>query len=125
MPEVDRGRCDSRNILGVIMEIDLTKVLYIIGTKDGILNSLYTRNQFTICKEGTVNISAVPLIGSQGYNRCNCKTLAEMIFLCPESQISCTALSAIIVCHAKTNDIHVGTYHDVFIYLFLFLYQLM
>ena len=46
VPDVDRGRCDSRNILVVIMEADLTKDLYKIGTKDGILNSLYARNQF-------------------------------------------------------------------------------
>ena len=26
--DVDRGRCNSRNILGVIMEVDLTKDLY-------------------------------------------------------------------------------------------------
>ena len=39
VPDVDRGRYDSRNILGVIMEADLTKDLYRIGTKDGTLNS--------------------------------------------------------------------------------------
>ena len=37
--DVDRGKYDSRNILGVIMEADLTKDLNKIGTKDGILNS--------------------------------------------------------------------------------------
>ena len=37
--DVDRGRCDSRNILGVIMEVDITKDLYRVGTKDDILNS--------------------------------------------------------------------------------------
>ena len=42
--DVDRGRCDSRNILGVILEADLTKDLYRIGTKDGILNLWYDRN---------------------------------------------------------------------------------
>ena len=47
VPDVDRGRCDSRNILGVIMGPDLTKDLYKIGTKDGILNAWYTRNQFS------------------------------------------------------------------------------
>ena len=88
VPDVDR-RCDSRNlgILGVIMEVDPTKDLHKIGTEDGILNLLYTRNQFTTCTEGTVNISDVPsivslrecaekasLFGGQGYKRCNCKT---------------------------------------------------
>ena len=62
MPDVDRGRCDSRNILGVIIEADLTKDLNRIGIKDGILNSWYARNQFSA--EGTVNIADVPSVNS-------------------------------------------------------------
>ena len=62
VPDVDRGRCDSRNILGEIMEADVTKDLYRIGTKDGILNSWYARNQFSTCTEGTVNIADVPSV---------------------------------------------------------------
>ena len=31
--DIDRGRCDSTNILGVIMEANLTKDLYRVGTK--------------------------------------------------------------------------------------------
>ena len=34
VPDLDRGRCDSRNILRVIIEVDLTKDLYKIGTKE-------------------------------------------------------------------------------------------
>ena len=88
VPDVDRGRCDSRKISEVITEVDLTKGLHKIGTKDGILNSLYTRNQLTTCTEGAVDISDVSsvnisfrecagkgsLFGGQGYKRCNCKT---------------------------------------------------
>ena len=88
VPDVDRGRCDSRNILGVIMEADLTKDLYRIGNKDGILNSWYAKKQFSTCTEGTVNIAGVPsvniflrecagkasLFGGQRYRRCYCKT---------------------------------------------------
>ena len=62
MPNVERGRYDSRNILGVIVEADLTKDLHRTGTKDGILNSWYTRNQFGTCTEGTVNIADVPSV---------------------------------------------------------------
>ena len=43
VPDVDRGRCDSRSILGVIMEADLTKDLYRIRTK-----GWYTK--FVVCK---------------------------------------------------------------------------
>ena len=89
VPDVDRGRCDSRNILGVILEADLTKDLHRVGTKDGILNSWYTRSQFSTCTEGTVNIADVPsvnmslrecagkasLFAGQGYRRCNCKNI--------------------------------------------------
>ena len=88
VPDVVRGGCDSRNILGVIMEADHTKNMYRIGNKDGILNSWYARNQFGTCTEGTVNIADIPsvnislregagkasLFGGQGYRRCNCKT---------------------------------------------------
>ena len=59
VPDVDRGRCDSRSILGVIMEADLTKDFYRIGTMDGILNSWYARNQFSACTEDTVNITDI------------------------------------------------------------------
>ena len=62
VPDVDRGRRDSRNMLGIIMEADLTKDLYRIGTKDVILNTWYARNQFSACTEGTVNIADVPSV---------------------------------------------------------------
>ena len=48
--------------LRVIMESDVTKDLYRLGTKDDILNSWYARNQFSKCKEGTVNIADVPSV---------------------------------------------------------------
>ena len=75
VPDVDRGRCDSRNIFGVIMKADLTKYLYRIGAKNGILNSWYVRNQFSKCTEGTVNIAddvKASLFGGKAYRRCNC-----------------------------------------------------
>ena len=62
VPEIDCGRCDSRNVLRVMMKADLTKDLYKVGSKDGILNSWYARNQFGTCIEGTVNIPAVPSV---------------------------------------------------------------
>ena len=104
--DVDRGRCDSRNIFGVIVEVDLTKDLYKIGTKDGILNSLYTRNQFTLCTEGTNNISDVSSIDillkvcagkaspfdGQGYKRCNSKTSCRKNFCsCRKSNKLCNS----------------------------------
>ena len=43
------GKCDSRNILGVIVEAALTKDLHKIVTKIGMLNLRYSQNQFNTC----------------------------------------------------------------------------
>ena len=106
VPEVDRGRCDSRNILGVIMEADLTKGLFRIGTKDVILNLWYARNQFSTCTEGTANMAGVPsvnmslrkcaskasLFGGEGYRRCNCKiSCRSNICSCRKSNKLCNS----------------------------------
>ena len=109
--DADHRRCDSRIILGVIMEADLTKYLYRIGTKDGILNMPYARNQFSTCKEGTVNITDVPsvnvslrecpgkasLFGGQGYRRCNCKTS------CRSNLCSCRKSSYLCYCKCHSS----------------------
>ena len=42
------------------------------------------------------------------------KHCAKIIFVSVESQMRCATLSAIIVCHSKTNDIRVGIHHYVF-----------
>lgn len=60
---------------------------YSIGTKEGKLKQMYSRNQFTICKETIIAIDDVPegievslrecarkfsSVGGQGYHRCFC-----------------------------------------------------
>ncbi|KAK9712776.1 hypothetical protein QE152_g24731 [Popillia japonica] len=85
IPDVDRARSDLRNILGVILVVEDNN--YSIGTKLGKLQQMYSRNQFTICKQSMVAIDDVPesvevslrecakkssCVGDQGYNRCFC-----------------------------------------------------
>ncbi|KAK9685207.1 hypothetical protein QE152_g38215 [Popillia japonica] len=85
IPDVDRARGDLRNILGVILAVEDNN--YSIGTKVGKLQQMYSRNQFTICKQSMVAIDDVPesvevslrecarkssCVGGQGYNRCFC-----------------------------------------------------
>lgn len=41
VPEFDIEKCDSRNILGIILEVDEDKDLYEIGTKDGLWHKHY------------------------------------------------------------------------------------
>ncbi|XP_050518938.1 uncharacterized protein LOC126893041 [Diabrotica virgifera virgifera] len=86
VPDVDRARSDQRNLLATVTEIT-EKKLYKLGTKYGILNQLYSRNQFTVCKEKFISIEEIPdteislrecarkssNCGGQGYSRCGCK----------------------------------------------------
>ncbi|KAF4523837.1 hypothetical protein B566_EDAN013605 [Ephemera danica] len=44
--DVDRSRIAPRNVMGVVMRFDEEKQLYQIGTKDGVLDKLYCRNEF-------------------------------------------------------------------------------
>ncbi|XP_029348199.1 SCAN domain-containing protein 3-like [Acyrthosiphon pisum] len=84
IPDVDRARSDLRCVLGVIMSVKDN--FYEIGTTEGKLQQLYSRNQFTICKEKFVQIEDIPgnsislreaarcfsNLGGQGYDRCTC-----------------------------------------------------
>ena len=97
------------------MEADLTKDLYRIGTKDGILNSWYARNQFSTCTEGTVNIADVPSVnislrecaGKRHYfvvkdiEDVTAKHCVEVTFAREESQTSYATLNITIVYRVK------------------------
>lgn len=86
VPDVDRGKADARNILGVVMET--SEGFFKIGTPDGILNQLYSRNQFTICQEKLIDVASIPTIQlplrtiataqslgtGQGMVKCSCKS---------------------------------------------------
>lgn len=90
IPDVDRARSDPRNLLAVILEVQ-NEEFYQLGTKQGRLSQLYTRNQFTICEEKFILLDDVPdlaislrecvrktsLSGGQGYQRCVCKGQCE------------------------------------------------
>ena len=48
----------SKNLMGVIMSNE--NDLYSIGTDQGILTSLYSRNQFEVCQTKFLEISTIP-----------------------------------------------------------------
>ena len=87
IPDVDRGRADFLNLTGVVMEANPGGV-YKIGTKYGVLDQLFTRNQFSPCLAKFLAISEVPegslsvreaarssSIGlGQGFFKCSCTT---------------------------------------------------
>ena len=64
VPDVDRGRCDLRNILGVVTHVNHDNKTYKIGTQFGRINSSYACNQFTTCKEKLMQLENVP--GQEG-----------------------------------------------------------
>lgn len=49
IPDLDRGRGDHQNITAIILgEHD---GFFTLGIKAGIINRLYVRNKFLVCKE--------------------------------------------------------------------------
>ncbi|XP_043478772.1 SCAN domain-containing protein 3-like [Leptopilina heterotoma] len=59
IPSVDRGKGDSRSVIGIVMEVS-AEGYYKIGTKHGIIRSLYSRNQLSSCDEKFLNLEEVP-----------------------------------------------------------------
>jgi len=50
IPDIDRAKMDPRSIIAVITDVK-GEEFYELATKLGKLKALYTRNQFTSCKE--------------------------------------------------------------------------
>jgi len=85
IPDFDRAKMDPRSIIAVITDIKDVE-FYELATKLGKLKALYTRNQFTLCKEnflsneevGTEEISVrevvnkLSLVAGQGFRKCSC-----------------------------------------------------
>jgi len=46
VPGLDRGRLAPRNVLAVVIDVN-SSGLYLLGTKEGLLERLYSRNEFT------------------------------------------------------------------------------
>ena len=91
VPDVDRGRCEFRNIKAVVLEC-MSNGLYKLGTKHGVLKQAYSRNKFTPVKESFLELAEVPkdrevsvrevaredsLGTGQGFVKCGCKTGCE------------------------------------------------
>lgn len=105
---LDRGKGDARNILGVVME-KTADGFYKIGTKHGVISSLYARNQIQSCKEQFFKIEDVPNIelslreisghsssfGGQGFQRCNCTKK------CTTNSCKCKRLK--LLCNSKCH----------------------
>jgi len=105
IPDIGRAKMDPRSIIAVITDIK-DEEFYELGTKLGKLKALYTRNQFTLCKENFLSIEEVgteeisirevvnklSLVGGQGFRKCNCskKCTTKMCF-CKSANLLCNS----------------------------------
>ena len=110
VPDVDRGRGDFRNVMGVIMGVK-SNGLYQIGTHHGTLEQLYSRNQFSPWPTEQIFITIDQVPGNnitlrevarldsngtgQGFIRCSCKSKCTGRGKCLKANIICNSK-----CHA-------------------------
>ena len=59
IPNLDRGKVEAKNLVGVIMNVT-DDGFYKIGTKEGTISSMFARNQIFECKETFLKTDEVP-----------------------------------------------------------------
>ena len=116
IPSVDRGKGDSKNIIGVVLE-KTEDNLYKIGTKSGTIDKLCTCNQIQSCKQSFLTIEEVKddpisvrsinktesLFNGQGFIKCECnKKSLNNRCLCQKVRFY-VILNVTIVHHVATN----------------------
>ena len=113
VPMVDRGRGDARNILGVIVNRDITTDIYTIAVKARVLKGGYARNQFDLCPQKLLSMTDVNLdkhvslrsaviaesaSGGQDLVKCNCGGGAKK---CQTNKCSC--FKAKLMCNSRCH----------------------
>ena len=58
IPEVDRGRCEFPNIHAIVLSIN-DAGMYKLGTKEGELKGVYSRNQFEPLPEPLLSVEDI------------------------------------------------------------------
>jgi len=105
VPELDRERLAPRNVLAVVVDV-ISSGLYLLGTKEGLLERLYARNEYTTADNNFIEAHDVPssslsllsasmlTSGSkQGSVSCHCKRYS-------------VDKSANVVCHSNSSCKH-------------------
>ena len=59
VPDVDRGRLACRNVLAVVVDVS-SSGLYQLGTKEGLLERLCARSEFTCADNNFIGAHDVP-----------------------------------------------------------------
>jgi len=106
-PYLDRGRLAPRNVLAVVVDVN-SSGLYLLGTKEGLLERLYARNEFTTtdnfieahdAPSNTLSLRSASMITSgskQGFVSCHCKRY------CIDKKCKC--LSKNMKCNSKCHS---------------------
>jgi len=105
IPDIDRAKMDPRSIIAVNTDIKYEE-FYDLATKFGQLKALYTRNQFTLCKENFLSIEEIgteeisvrevvnkfSLVGGQGFRKYNSsKKCTTKMCLCKSANLLCNS----------------------------------
>ena len=59
VPDVDRGRNCPRNVMGVVLESLDHGLFYRIGVQNGVLEKLFSRNEFQVPMQGNIYYSVM------------------------------------------------------------------
>ena len=59
VPDLDRGRLAPRNVLVVVVDVSFSG-LYLLGMKEGLLEQLNARNEFTTAENNFIEAHDVP-----------------------------------------------------------------
>ena len=109
VPDVDRGRLAPRNVLDVVLKIN-ENGLYKLGTKEGELERIYSRNEFSLADSSFIDLSDVPISTSlslrhasavttgakQGFVMCHCKRYCDTK--------RCKCRSKEVLCNSKCHN---------------------
>jgi len=111
VPDLDRGRLAPRNVLAVVVDV-ISSGLYVLVTKEGLLERLYARNAFTTADNNFIEAHDVPsrslslrsasLVTSgskQGFVSCHCKRY------CVDKECKCLSknIKCISKCHSNSS----------------------
>ena len=110
VPDLDRGRLAPRNVLAVVVDVT-SSGFYLLGTKEGLLERLYVRNEFTTADNNFIEAHDVPssslslrsasmMSGSkQGFVSCHCKKYCiDKKCKCLSKNMKCNSM-----CHSNSK----------------------
>jgi len=107
VPDLDQGRLAPRNVLAVVVDVN-SSGLYLLGTKEGLLEWLYARKEFTTADNfievhdvpsSSLSLQSASMITSgskKGFVSCHCKRY------CINKKCKC--LSKNMKCNSKCHS---------------------